>query len=113
MRILRKLSTEAGYPILQALDVKARCQRVGKHHMEDICQHYVRCTRVKRSTRGVGLLQPPGSQMGSEEMVYSRLLQTPEEPRRLIPGADGRKLPLLSIVEAGAGGLSRMTHRHE
>ena len=81
--------------------------------MEDIRRYYVRCTRVKRSTRGVGLLQPPGSQMGSEEMVDSRLLQTPEEPRRLIPGADGRKLPLLSIMEAGAGGLSRTTHRHE
>ena len=51
--------------------------------------------------------------MGSKEMVDSRLLQIPEEPRRLIPGADGRKLSLLPIVEAGAGGLSRMTHRHE
>ena len=81
--------------------------------MEDIRRYYVRRTRVKRSTRGAGLLQPPGSQMGPEEMVDNRLLQTPEEPRRLIPGADGRKLPLLPTVEAGAGGLLRTPHRHE
>ena len=50
--------------------------------------------------------------MRSEEIVDSRLLQTSEEPRRLIPGANGRELPLLPTVEAGAGGLSRMAHRH-
>ena len=81
--------------------------------MEDIRRYHVQCTQVKRSMCSASLLQPPGSQMGPEEIVDSQLLQIPEEPRRLIPGADGRKLPLLPIVEAGAGGLPRTTHRHE
>jgi hypothetical protein len=51
--------------------------------------------------------------MGCEEIVDSRLLQTPEELRRLIPGANGKELSLLPTVEAGAGGLSRMAHRYK
>jgi hypothetical protein len=51
--------------------------------------------------------------MGSEEIVNSRLLQTPEEPRKLILGTDGRELPLLPTVEASAGGLLRTTYRHK
>jgi hypothetical protein len=30
--------------------------------------------------------------MGPKEIIDSRLLQTPEEPQRLIPSTDGRKL---------------------
>ena len=46
-------------------------------------------------------------------MVDRRLLQTPEEPRGLVPGTDERELPLLPVVEAGARGLPRETHRYE